>query len=133
MAKQIVIPQPIVLVSPGTKNPLTGPTGEAYPPFTFRDFVIGCLLVSPNFDSPAGWRAAAKIEAGLEKAVATDRPVILDEAQYAILAEVAKNPSYVVTSQDGTKSTTTGLLGVGSSVARQLIPFLDAIIEAEDV
>lgn len=128
MAKQFKIPEPIKLKDPVTKNLLPQPA------ITFQELVLNALLSGPQFDNSAGWRAAVKIETALEKAAnKDDKTVVLDEAVYKTLKEAAEKPSYFIYGPTGQKEAVEGFPGIGSAIARQLLPFLDCILNAEDI
>lgn len=112
--RYIIVPEPILLVEPATKEPLKDEQGETKPQ-TFADF-IGKLLFNPMWAENYKNIKSAK---AIDKAVSKNEKVVqLAEEDWKKLKDVAENPK--------------GSYGYHVAVMPQLLPFLDAIMEAKD-
>ncbi len=131
MAHYIKIPEAVELMDPTGKKRLREPDPKAspgsmpqmvdVPPFTFERFVVEILLSDAKWTQRGyqGLRSARKIE----KAVTNKAPgewISIEDADWERLKEVIETPT------NGTYS------GQSSFVTRQLMEFLEAIMEAKD-
>lgn len=106
--KYVKVPEAVVL---------TGYNGEKGETIQFRDFLQRSLLNDQKFGSSYELlRAARKIEEALAQA---NGYLQLEDADWQVLREIAQTP-------------TAGNYQTSTVVARQLVPFLDAIVQAGD-
>ena len=115
--RYVIIPKPIALVDPSSKKPLLDAPDKPTAPVTFSDFV-GKLLFNPiwaeNYKNIKSAKAVERAVDGAEPGtVAT-----LAEEDWKKLRDIVENPK--------------GGYGYHAAVMPQLLPFLDAIMEAED-
>jgi hypothetical protein len=114
--KYVTIPEAITLLEPTTKEPLKDEKGVVKP-VTFYDF-IGKLLFNPKWaENYKAIKAAKAIDKAFEKA-APKTVVQLAEEDWKRLHDLIENPA--------------GQYGYHAAVMPQLLPFLDAIMEASD-
>ena len=112
--KYITIPEPITLVEPTTKEPLKDEKGETKP-VAFSDF-IGKLLFNPMWAENYKSIKSAK---AIDKAFSAANGVVqLAEEDWKKLKDLVENPKQGY--------------GYHAAVMPQLLPFLDAIVEAKD-
>jgi len=114
--KYITIPAAITLLEPTTKDPLKDEKGIVKP-VAFYDF-IGKLLFNPKWaENYKAIKAAKAIDRAFEK-TQPGAVVQLAEEDWKRLHDLVENPS--------------GQYGYHAAVMPQLLPFLDAIMEAGD-
>lgn len=114
--KYVTIPEPITLLEPTTKEPLKDEKGETKPQ-KFYDFV-GKMLFNPMWaESYKNIKSAKAIDKAFEKAE-PGAAVQLAEEDWKKLKDLVDNPK--------------GGYGYHAAVMPQLLPFLDAIIEAKE-
>lgn len=114
--RYVKIPEPITLLEPTTKEPLKDEKGETKPQ-KFSDF-IGKLLFNPMWaENYKNIKSARAIDRAFEKAEPST-VVPLAEEDWKKLKDLVENPK--------------GGYGYHAAVMPQLLPFLDAIIEASD-
>jgi len=112
--KYIAIPDPITLVEPTTKEPLKDEKGETKP-VAFSDF-IGKQLFNPMWAENYKNIKSAK---AIDKAFSNGSGVAqLAEEDWKKLKDLVENP------KSG--------YGYHAAVMPQLLPFLEAIVEAKD-
>lgn len=112
--KYVTIPEPIMLHDPVTKEELKDEKGVAKPQ-TFSEF-IGKLLFNPMWAENYKNIKSAK---AIDKAFSVSNGVAqLAEEDWKKLKELVENPK--------------GGYGYHAAVMPQLLPFLDAIMEAKD-
>lgn len=112
--KYVTIPEPITLVEPTTKEPLKDEKGETKP-VVFSDF-IGKQLFNPMWAESYKNIKSAK---AIDKAFSNGSGVVqLAEEDWKKLKDLIENPK--------------GSYGYHAAVMPQLLPFLEAIVEAKD-
>ena len=111
--RYISTPSPIVL-----ENPITGEALNA-PPKTFRDFVVEALLADRKFESDL--KALLSSEKIRQAVTTTDNSVALEDADYERLREVVETPTLPAYGYQA-----------GGGIARQLLPFCKAILNASE-
>jgi hypothetical protein len=112
--KYVVVPEPILLRDPVTKEELKDEKGEVKPQ-TFSDF-IGKLLFNPMWAENYKNIKSAK---AIDKAFSAVNGIVqLAEEDWKKLKDLVENPK--------------GGYGYHAAVMPQLLPFLDAIMEACD-
>jgi hypothetical protein len=121
--RYVIVPEPITLLEPTTKEPLKDEKGVVKP-IAFYDF-ISKLLFNPkwaeNYKAIKAAKAIDKEFSGcINDAFGKNGPgmVKLAEEDWKRLHDLVENPN--------------GQYGYHSAVMPQLLPFLDAIMEASD-
>jgi len=113
--RYVIVPDPIMLHDPVTKEPLKDEKGESKPQ-KFSEF-IGKLLFHPKW---AENYKNIKSARAIDKEFANGAGVVqLAEEDWKKLHDLVENPSG-------------GQYGYHAAVMPQLLPFLDAIMEAKD-
>jgi hypothetical protein len=112
--KHVIVPTPITLVEPTTKEPLKNDKGEIRPE-SLKDFVVK-LLFNPNW---AENYKAIKSASAIDKAFSSKGPVVqVAEEDWKRLKDCLENPK--------------GGYGYHTAVLPQLLPFFEAILHASD-
>jgi len=124
--RYIKIPQePVQLINRLTNEPLSN-----YEPITFRDFVVGTLLFDPKWVTDIqSMRQANKLVESLKE---SNGVLELDEGLWETLCQVAVAPRYIL-SLNGKNQLIRGYHGLHPLIAPQLVPFIDAILNAESI
>lgn len=115
MPKMFQLPAPITFLNPTTREPLEGEHNTC----TFRrTFGDAAMSVRDVWSGYKALRAANKIEDAIEAAEKGDGLVVLDGEHYELLKKAIEHDQ--------------ALAGWHPSIARQLLPHVDAVLDAID-
>lgn len=115
MPKMFALPPTIQFLNPTTREPLDGEHNTC----TFRRFFADAVMsVREVWTGYKALRAANKIEDAIEAAEQGDGAVVLDSEHYELLRRAAESDS--------------ALAVWHPAIARQLLPHVDAILDAVD-
>lgn len=125
--RYVKVPPTIVL-----KNPLSGESvldaAGAPTEITFKSF-IHCLLSNPKWhDTYSNVKSSSAITTAVDEWIASG-VIFLNQEDWEKLEEAAQNPKQVLIGQMGPVIVTG--YGFHPSVSPQLIPFIEAVINAE--
>lgn len=116
MPKMFMLPSPIQLRNPVTREAIDGEGGTVSFRRWFNEAVMGARDVWAGYKA---LRAANKIEDAIEAAEKGDGTIVLDNEHYELLKKAAESDACAAS-------------WVQLAIARQLLPFIDAIVDATD-
>lgn len=115
MPKYILNPGPVTLCNPADEQPI-----ENADPISLGKFIRGSLLADQHWVSDLTWLRAKNAVMRATKPSKGDQPYIELEADvYEKLVQVARNPQ-------------NGYQGYSPFLFDQLLPFVEAIVDAKD-
>ena len=135
MPRYLTIPQDVTFVNLVTKEPviLEKEDGTKVPSkISFREFFLSVLSNDPRFSTTKGARALRKFEDAYDLAVAKDGVMVIDEEVWKEFKDAAENPRHQVQSPYGGAQVADGFAGYKGLGVRQLLPLIDAIVDAPD-
>lgn len=115
--KYIIVPEPIKLLDPLSKEVLTDEKGDEAKPVTFADFLAKQLFTPMWGENYKNAKSARAIERACE---ASNGVIQLAEEDWKKLRDALDSP------------TETPKYGFHPAVVRQLLPFIDAVMDAKD-
>lgn len=128
----LAIPEPIIFRNLFTKEALKNQDGTIQL-ITFRDFFLNVLSNDPKFTTTRGGRALYKFEQAYDAAVADHTDVmVIDPDVHALFKAAAENPAHHEPNAMGGQQVVEGFVGYRGLGVMQLLPFVDAIVEATD-
>lgn len=135
MPRYLTIPKDVVFMNLITKEPVVvlhedGTKTEQK--VSFREFFLQTLSNDPRFASTKGARALRKFEDAYDRAVDKDGVMVIDEDIWKEFRDAAENPKHQVQSPYGGTQTADGFAGYKGLGVMQLLPFIDAIVNAPD-
>lgn len=135
MPRYLTVPPDITFINVITKEPVVikQEDGTDKPStLSFREFFLNLLSADPRFTTTKGARALRKFEDAYDQAVAGDGVMILDEEVWKEFRDAAENPKHQTQSPFGGAQTVDGFAGYKGIGVMQLLPLIDAIVEASD-
>jgi hypothetical protein len=126
--RYITVPESKVLINPQTKEPLKDSEGKNEAPMTFKNF-IQRLMFNPKWtESYQNIRTADAITKAVDK-LEDGKVLVLAEEDWAKLDDAAQNPKQIIVTPFGPQAQPG--YGYHPTIAPQLLPFIEAIVEAK--
>ena len=126
--RYMIVPEPVTFIDPNTKEPMKDKDGKAWEPLTFK------ALIERFFSNPKwneNYKNTKSLQA-IEKALENANGVVqLAQEDWEKLKDCAENPKTLLGQGPMGPIIQSGW-GFHPSLNTQLIPLLDAIVEAKD-